>query len=81
MEERKLYWEQPDCGDYSSDFELLCETVEEAKKADLLILSELKECVKRLSSVQQVFPGAGIGDTATDEAIASRFYQLLHSSC
>lgn len=44
------------------------------KKIDSLIV-EFKE---KLKKIEKEFPEAGIGDTATDEAIVSILYRVIH---
>lgn len=61
-----------------SDFSLLCETDAETCKVDKMIWTALKKCVARINEISEKYPRAGIGDTATDEEIATEFYSLLH---
>lgn len=64
--------------DYYSDFQLLCPIESRARKVDKMIHTALANCVARIHEIAKQHPDAGIGDTATDEAIAEQFYSKLH---
>lgn len=73
----KLYFEDPNCN-YDSDYSVLVATEAEARKVDEKITDALKRCARELNCINKQHPKAGIGDTATDECIADRFYQIIH---
>lgn len=71
MKERELH-------NYEEDrYELLCETDEEAKTINEELNNLLETLVLEIEFMKRKYPKAGIGDTATDEAIANEFYRLL----
>ncbi|MEE8114252.1 MAG: hypothetical protein V3T23_07840 [Nitrososphaerales archaeon] len=64
--------------EYCSEFELLGDDDAETRRVDALIAKSLEQCAVRIGKIAKRYPDVGIGDTATDEAIASRFYSELH---
>ena len=73
----KLYFNDPNCT-YNSKFNLLGPTEKGVRRVDDKIEMALRKCVKRINEIERIHPGYGIGDTATDEAIADVFYNILH---
>lgn len=49
-----------------------------AKAATEAVDAVLNEAAKQLRKVANKYRSMGIGDTATDEAITSKFYGLIH---
>ena len=59
-------------------YELLSKTPSDIVLATEDIRGVLKTAVKQIAALKDEYPDAGIGDTATDEAIAHDFYSILH---
>ena len=72
-----LYWEDPKCT-FESEFNILVKTEKEARVVDAKINKALKDCIATIKRIGKAHPDAGIGDTATDEQIADKFYDILH---
>lgn len=72
-----LYWEDPKC-EFESEFNILVKTEKEARIVDAKINEVLEDCVAKLKLIGKQHPTAGIGDTATDELIADKFYETFH---
>jgi hypothetical protein len=51
-----------------------------ADSADRAITKALSKCAKKIQEIAKKHPKCGIGDTATDEAIADEFYAMIHWS-
>ena len=59
-------------------YALLCEKPKNIVKVTNKIDTILRKAVEDLNKLNKKYPDAGIGDTATDEAIANQFYSILH---
>jgi hypothetical protein len=59
-------------------YALLCESPQDIVDATEDINTILKKAVEDLKGLDKKYPDAGIGDTATDEAITDQFYSILH---
>ena len=59
-------------------YALLCEKPKNIVKVTNKIDTILRKAVEDLNKLNNKYPDAGIGDTATDEAIANQFYSILH---
>lgn len=47
-------------------------------KAGTAITKALRKCANTINVISNMYPGVGIGDTATDEEIADVFYGMIH---
>ena len=59
-------------------YALLCEKPQHIVKVTNKIDTILRKAVEDLNKLNNKYPDAGIGDTATDEEIANQFYSILH---
>lgn len=59
-------------------YALLCEKPQNIVDATEDINIILRKAVADIFVLDKKYPDAGIGDTATDEAIANQFYSILH---
>ena len=59
-------------------YALLCEKPQDIVKVTNKINTILRKAVEDLNKLNNKYPDAGIGDTATDEEIANQFYSILH---
>lgn len=75
--EYECYFEDPKCN-FESEFAILVKTEKEARIVDAKINKALEVCIATIKLIGKAHPGAGIGDTATDECIAEKFYDTLH---
>jgi len=59
-------------------YELFCQKTEDLLDATKETQAILEAAVKHIKVLSNKYPGAGFGDTATDEAITDDFYRMLH---
>jgi hypothetical protein len=59
-------------------YNLLSDDLKEVFDVTTHIKNVLKEATEKISKLQSKYPDSGIGDTDTDEEIASDLYNMLH---
>lgn len=59
-------------------YSLIDDTIENNINAQKELDNVIKNTIEEIKKINKKYPYVGIGDTATDEAIAEEFYNKLH---